>query len=80
MRYLDWLAKGSEAHNAERTGAVLTISAVDSSLPSLKAFLPVALDAIDRDGMGYTIVLKHQISAYPGDLYDKIVIQCEEPS
>ena len=80
MNYLDWLAKGSEGHVAERKGTTLTISAVDSSLPSLKAFQPIALDVTERDGLGYTIVHLHRNSSHPGKLYDRIVIECEEPS
>jgi len=80
MSYLDFLAKGSEAHLVRRDGNVLTLSAVDESPPSLRNFQPIAFDVIERDGVGYTIVLAHRSSVDPGNLYDRIVIRCEDPS
>jgi len=80
MSYLDLIAKASEAHLVRRDGNMLTLSVVDESLPSLKNFQPIAMDVIERDGVGYTIVLKHRSSLHSGNLYDQIVIRCDEAS
>lgn len=80
MSYLDFLAKGSAPHIVRRDGSELTLSAVDASLPSLRNFQSIALVVIERDGVGYTIVRAHRSSAHPGELFDQIVIRCEQPA
>ena len=74
MDHYERFSRGSELHRAKVNSDSLELFPIDNTELALKLFQPLADEVFEHEGEGYTILLPHASSLFPGG-YDMLLLQ-----